>query len=308
MLFSIVIPTHQNRAELARCLDALSGLKLSDPRAGYEVLVCVDGSTDGTLEMLQQRQDPFLLRVFTHAQNAHRGRSATRNLAMSQAQGVYTLFLDSDMIVPADLLEQHLTVLESGPCVSIGGVEYVNVNENVWARYTSERGVGKFAHGDSVPSQYFITPDTALPTAWWTSVGGFDEVINRYGGEDMELGYRIHLRHKPAFIFNRKASVRTLQDKTLDQALAQLQEYGATGLRYISRKHPALKKIYWVEKCDSRSFKDQLFGFLTIRPFREVVRFLVRLLPYFMQRPLINYLVVAHVHQGYRNALTSEAP
>ncbi|MCB9234455.1 MAG: glycosyltransferase [Bacteroidia bacterium] len=298
MIFSLVIPTYNNLKELETCLGALDLLENRD----FEVLVCVDGSTDGTLEFLQEAHFGFALKVLTHPDGLNHGRSAARNLALGRISGKYLLFLDSDMEARPDLLDRHLEVLQNGPTISLGPVEYRNQGQNLWARYLSVRGICKFAHGEAVPHNYFITPNTALPAAWVEDLGGFDEAINRYGGEDMELGVRLHQRFQPRFVFNAQAVVSTVQEKPLSKALAELREYGATGLPYITRKFPELDRIYWVYKCHSPRLKDRFFEWLTRPVWQALARVLLRIPLFALQKQVINYLVVSAVHEGYRKA------
>jgi glycosyltransferase involved in cell wall biosynthesis len=299
MLFSIVIPTFNNLEELRGCLNALERIQLRD----FEVHVCVDGSTDGTASALQGAGFGYPLFVHEHPGGVNRGRSAARNLSLPHLNGQYTLFLDSDMQAATDLLDQHLAVLSQGNAASIGFVVYRNLHQNLWARYTSERGVGKFSQGQQVPFHYFITPNTAIPTEWFRAVGGFDEAINRYGGEDMELGYRIEQAFHPAFVFNRAAKVFTVQEKPLSAALEQLSEYGRTGLPYIVKKHPALSHIYWVNKVQDQHIGNVLFGLLTKGPFPAIAKGLLAISPYPVKKFLINYLVICAIHAGFRGRL-----
>ena len=296
MLFSLVVPTYNNLSELKACLVALEAI----PRTDFEVLIGVDGSTDGTVEWLESAKFHFPFRALQHVGGRNSGRSATRNLALPFLRGKYTLFMDSDMQAKPDLFEQHLKVLNKGNAISIGPVHYRNRGKNVWVRYSSERGVAKYANGAEVPFNYFITPNTALPTDFVLGCDGFDAQISRYGGEDMELGFRIHKKFAPHYYFNADAIVTTTQPKTLEEALPQLREYGATGLRYITSKWPELSHIYWVNRCDSPKLSDRFFEFLTKKPFQKVAWGLLRISPYFIKKSIISYLIVSHVHEGYR--------
>jgi len=58
---SIVIPTYNRESSLRRCLDALRGLTLPAPE--FEVIVVVDGSTDGTAQLLAGYDASFRLRT-----------------------------------------------------------------------------------------------------------------------------------------------------------------------------------------------------------------------------------------------------
>lgn len=298
--FDIIIPTYNNLTELKQCLASLGEM----PHGDFKVWLCVDGSTDGTQDWFKSQSFPFPIRILEHADLKNHGRAATRNLALPFLEAPYSLFLDSDMVCRRELLQAHASVLDQGNTISIGTVSYQNTQGNLWVRYTSERGVAKFEGGAVVPFHYFITPNTAVPTHWLKEVEGFDTQISRYGGEDMELGYRLHLHAHPRFIFNNKAVAVTTQPKMLKDALPQLQEYGATGLRYITRKWPELSNIYWVNKCNSQHPTDRMFEWLTLPTFQKMAWWSLNWMPYGIQKILINYLVIAHIHTGYRTGKT----
>ena len=59
-MVSVVIPTHQRRASLERALRALSRQALAPHE--YEVIVAIDGSTDGTRESVEAMRTPYALR------------------------------------------------------------------------------------------------------------------------------------------------------------------------------------------------------------------------------------------------------
>lgn len=299
MLFSIIIPTFNNLPELRHCLESLGKQSVRD----FEVCVCIDGSTDGTQYWLDSWEPWFPVHVLNHPDGLNHGRAAARNLALPVIQGTFTLFLDSDMVLAPDALEAHFRILDDSKRVSIGTVRYRNAKHNPWARYTAERGVGKFRHGELVPYLYFITPNTAVPTDWLRQLDGFDENLYTYGGEDTELGFRLNAAFRPLFTFNDQAIAETIQDKPLRVALAQLRRYGENGLTYIVRKHPEMKSVFWVYRCERKTLSDILFEWCTARLFHEICLVFSGMLPFFLQRHLFNYLVISAVHQGYRKGM-----
>ncbi len=103
-LFSVVIPTRNRRALLAR---ALESVRLQSS-AALEVIVVDDGSTDDTLEFLATQAD---VRV---ARSPGGGPGAARNAGAELAAGDYLAFLDSDdlwfpwtLAAMADAIEAH---------------------------------------------------------------------------------------------------------------------------------------------------------------------------------------------------------
>lgn len=87
-LFSIVIPAYNAQRFLPLTLESIFRQTVGD----YEIVVVNDGSTDGTLEMLQGISDPRL-RVITQENG---GECAARNRGIKEARGKYVAFLDAD--------------------------------------------------------------------------------------------------------------------------------------------------------------------------------------------------------------------
>ena len=89
---SVVIPTYQR---LAACRRAIASA-LEQDQPPLEVLVCDDGSTDGTREALEgwARDEPRL--EYLRLPHNHGAPAAARNLGTQRAQGEWVAFLDDD--------------------------------------------------------------------------------------------------------------------------------------------------------------------------------------------------------------------
>ena len=105
-LFSVVIPTYQRRdAVVAAVMSALD-----QSIAVIEVIVVVDGSTDGTEIALGAINDPRLTVVV----QPNRGAAAARNTGIDHARGRYIAFLDCDDRFLSHHLADLLPLLEDG--------------------------------------------------------------------------------------------------------------------------------------------------------------------------------------------------
>jgi glycosyltransferase involved in cell wall biosynthesis len=295
MLFSIIIPTCNNLERLKDCLAAINRFNSKD----FEVLICIDGSTDGTREYLDNSQWDFSFKYFLHPDNLHKGRAATRNLALAYVQGKFILFLDSDMIPREDLLQKHLDILNTSPSsVSIGSINYLNKENNVWVKYLSTRGVGKFTHEEEIPYNYFIVPNTAMPSAYFIKSGGFDEQLSGYGGEDMEFGYRIQKHFNTSFYCNSKAVVDSIQHKKLSEALKEHKEYASGNLPAIIKKHPELKQVYWADKITSNGLNGKFLRTIAYLPLKGIIMLKMTIFPFCIQKTLISYLIFCSITKG----------
>ena len=98
-MVSVLIPCLNEEGVIGRLLGDLQANSLQD----FEVVVCDNGSTDGTAEEVRRfvEVDPRIHLV----QLAERGVSRARNAAARQARGEYLLFLDADARLDPDFLQ-----------------------------------------------------------------------------------------------------------------------------------------------------------------------------------------------------------
>lgn len=105
---SVIIPTYNRAGELRRCLDSLISQTIGD----FEVVVCDDGSTDNTAEVVTGYAS--LLDITYDYGSNFGGPARPRNRGVRLARGRYVAFLDSDDWWVPTKLERSLEVLESG--------------------------------------------------------------------------------------------------------------------------------------------------------------------------------------------------
>ncbi len=169
---SIIVPTFNRRALLEGCLSALSGQTFTD----FEVIVAVDGSTDGTVAVLEsiKRRSPYHLEVLALP---HGGRSQARNAAIKAARGAVLVFCDDDVTFERETLARHAAFHEVfKDSVAIGAVRYTD-------------GTLEFP---AAPSWVNLTGmNSSVSRSAALSVGGFDEALHGWGGEDLEFGIRL---------------------------------------------------------------------------------------------------------------------
>ena len=96
--FSIVIPTYQRRDVVLASLRAVPAIAFGS----FEVIVVVDGSTDGTAAAV--RALPFPITVIDQE---NRGAATARNRGAASASGDILLFLDDDMEPDPAILFEH---------------------------------------------------------------------------------------------------------------------------------------------------------------------------------------------------------
>jgi GT2 family glycosyltransferase len=238
MLLSVVIPSLNKFALLARTLGALREQKLG--RDGeWEVVVVNDGSTDGTADYLAGLQDWRLpaLRVVSPPQNV--GRARARNQGAQAARGRYLLFLDDDIIAPPGLVAAHLDVLADHPdCGTIGyAVTDPDLIDGPHLRYLDTRGAARLAEGPA-PGRFFVTQNAAVPRKVFLDIGGFDEGFSTYGFEDMEVAFRLEEEGGLRFRALPQPVPRHVHHHTSAEYFAKKVECGRHSLPHLARLHP----------------------------------------------------------------------
>lgn len=101
MDISIIIPVYNVEKYLSRCLDSIFSQRFSGT---FEVIAVDDGSTDSSLEILNQyAQNENRLQVIVHSEN--KKLSVARRTGMDASTGDYIMHMDSDDWILPDTLE-----------------------------------------------------------------------------------------------------------------------------------------------------------------------------------------------------------
>ena len=185
MFLSIVIPTYNRLPILQKCLKALEQQQYDHTITNYEVVLVDDGSTDGTLNWLEEDKLDF-----PHVQlfcQSHQGPAAARNLGIEKALGETIIFIDSDLVVTKTFLQSHANSLVEGYKTSDKVFTYGRViNTCNFEDPTSEPyKITDFS------AAYFATGNVAIARHWLIEAGLFDPQFQQYGWEDLELGVRL---------------------------------------------------------------------------------------------------------------------
>jgi glycosyltransferase involved in cell wall biosynthesis len=214
---SIIIPTYNRSKLLARTLESIRQQSVYKP--SIEVIVVDDGSSDDTEATARSFNPYFPVRYLFQEDKGYRVASA-RNLGIKNASGDVLLFVDSGVVLGPECVASHLQTHRSGkrPAAVIGYI--FGLQENVGDLQTIVDMLGtdeSILHCKQHRRFLDIREEVyeacnwdlnALPAPWvlfWTGnvsvqrkvlaeTGVFDVAFDsRWGMEDIELGYRLHL-------------------------------------------------------------------------------------------------------------------
>ena len=250
---SVAVPARDDGSHLRRMLESL----LSQDCGGcsWEAVIADDGSeppvSSSCAGLLRDSPGVRVVRL-----EPARGRAAARNAALRECRGDIVLMMDGDMELPGDLLRGHLERHRAGGCEVVMG-RCLNAWRESPGRFqvwSDSRGMGDRPAGP-FPWRYFATGNVSVVRRLLEEAGGFDERMTGYGGEDTELGYRLH-RMGARLCWDPSLTVRHLGAETDVVTYARrMVSYGANGLPYMLRKHPGIGFLLgsrWVEPVLAR--------------------------------------------------------
>lgn len=239
MRLSVVVPTYRAPAQLQALLRSLA-VQQFDP-AQAEIIVVDDGSPDFDAGAFAGLAGAFPLTILAQRDNG--GRAVARNAGIRAARGDIVVFLDGDMTAEAGFLQAHADFHQAhSNAAAVGAIAWApEVPDTPFMRYAGGRGVGRFTDGP-VPYKCFVTGNSSVPRKALLDVDGFDEMFSTYGGEDLELGYRLHLAGLLVY-YAPKARSLHFGWKGMRGMRASMATYGSGSLPLLLGKHPELVDV-----------------------------------------------------------------
>ena len=180
---SAVIPVRDGGEYISRCIQALN----ESTYENFEVIVVDDASTDNTAEICLKAG------VKITTLDTQSGPAAARNRGASEAQGDIILFIDADVVVRPDTLEQISKAFTDNPDISAvfgsyddkpDAQDFTSQYRNLLHHYIHQRAKRE--------AKTFWTGCGAIRKEVFDKLGGFDELRHPIPSmEDIELGLRM---------------------------------------------------------------------------------------------------------------------
>ncbi len=220
---SVIVPFAGDGADAAAALGELEGLAL---RPGDE-LILADNSADG---VVAAQGDVRVARAPRIGSSYY-----ARNTGAEAASNEWLLFVDSDTLLPASLIDAYFeTAPASATGLIAGEIAGDERQPGLIARYLRSRGhLGAEDPLGRGPTPAAGTANLLVRRRAWSELGGFAEVVS---GADFEFAWRAG-RAGWRVEFRPGARVGHRHPERLSGALAKARRYGA-GQRWVERRFP----------------------------------------------------------------------
>jgi glycosyltransferase involved in cell wall biosynthesis len=212
MRLSVVTPSFESGRFLAETLDSVAAL-----RTPHEHIVIDGGSTDGTVDLLRQRE-------VTWVSEPDRGQTHAVNKGLERATGDVCAWLNADDAYNPDAVDRAVALLAERPDIDVlyGGIQFTD--ESLDVRRTYIPAAPSFRRylffGDYIPTPTFIfrrslLAATGLLDERWVDAADYDFYLR------LMHGRRVHRFPEPLVRFRYHAGSKTGRDamKAQDEAM-----------------------------------------------------------------------------------------
>ena len=170
---SVVMPAYNAEPFIADQIDSI----LAQEHDAFELLICDDQSTDGTLQIIRRYAEAPEVRVFENPTRL--GAGATRNRLNRLARGRYLTPCDADDLMLPGNLRRLQDFLERHPDVGMAYASYLMLETDGEGRLVRPPWVRGKRHSESWDFVEFVAnhAGSMMRTDLVLGVGGYDETI-----------------------------------------------------------------------------------------------------------------------------------
>ncbi len=218
-LVSVIISTFNNEKTLEKCLESIH----KQTYTPVEIIIVDEWSKDKTQEIAKKNG----AKVYLHGKE----RANNRNYGIGKSQGDYYFFLDSDMELEKDVIQQCVALCENKQADAIVITEK-SIGIGYWAKV---RGFERIYN----KGNNYVEAARFFKKSVIERIGGYDPSI--VGAEDWDLQQRI-LTH--GFVVDRISAyiIHHEGNINLNKLLRKKMYYGKAFLLYKNRYPEAFKK------------------------------------------------------------------
>lgn len=195
MLISVIIPAFNSEDTIIASLNSVKNQTIKD----FELIVVNDGSTDTTLNLLEEFKlsNPTIDLLIISQSNS--GVASARNKGIAASKGDYIAFLDSDDVWIKNKLEYQLDIFNKDEEIMLVGGNFIKSEKNPQDMYT------EVSFYSQLLRNHFLPSTVMFKRTFFNTHGGFPEG-QRYAEEGMPFYlatyyYKCVVLHKNLIVY-----------------------------------------------------------------------------------------------------------
>lgn len=240
-----------------------------------EIIVGIDGSTDGTEEWLgkeykerndrKDRKDGMQNLSWFRIENS--GRAVIRNRLLEKAKGEIVLFIQDDIIVTDGWLQAHLDFHQKKSGALVGHMTwYPETPVSPYMKWLENGGhmldFSGFQEGDEMDFWHFYMGNISIPRKLVNPIR-FQESVPSYGWEDILFGYEFVSQGNQ--VYYSSSALAYHWDEYREQDLKEYMQKVGRSAVWAENKYPGIGIIppLWKKMI----FRSMILGGAVFRPF-----------------------------------------
>jgi glycosyltransferase involved in cell wall biosynthesis len=251
-LVSVVIPAYNGAKTITETIQSILNQTLTD----FELIVINDGSTDDTVDVVCQIDDPRI----TILSFENGGLPETRNRGIRNSSGEFITFIDADDLWTPDKVEDQVNALRNNPDAGVAYSWTTFIDKSSQPLYAGE----PFPHQGNVYPQLLIRNFIAsgsnimIRRSVVAEIGEYDATLK--SAEDWDYNLRLAARYP--FILVPKYQIKYRKTETSMTAKVDVMEQAI--LTVINRGYEAAPSHLQYLKCQTLSNTYQFFAKLCL--------------------------------------------
>ncbi len=212
---SVIIPTYNCAKYLPEAIESVLAQTFRD----FEIVIVDDGSCDETHGLVSG----YLARhagKIKYIYQINQGMSSARNAGIARAAGEYVALLDSDDLWTSDRLELEVDILNKRSGVGVVHANIAWMSENGMDRIPAKREPchlsGRIFTKVFLRTANISTATLLIRKECFSTVGLFDENLNRLGAEDREMCLRLAQKYN-FFYLDRVLAYYRIRDNSFSK-------------------------------------------------------------------------------------------
>jgi glycosyltransferase involved in cell wall biosynthesis len=237
---SIVVAIFNRKDELFELLNSL----IAQTDKDFEVIIVDDGSFVDLLPTVETFKEMLNIQYF---KKANSGPGLSRNYGANRAKNDWLVFVDSDVIVEKDYIENIKKNLEKTDCAAFGGADKAHKGFNLLQKAISYSMTSVFTTGGIRGSKKAVTRfqprsfNMGVNKEIFLKIGGFSEMRI---GEDPDLSMTIWENGYQTAFFD-DIGVYHKRRTDLGKFSKQVYQFGCAR-PILNQRHPAyVKPTFW---------------------------------------------------------------
>jgi glycosyltransferase involved in cell wall biosynthesis len=290
MRASVIIPSYNGQDKFPVLLKELEKQTVRD----FETILVIDGSKDDSAKIATNGK--WKLDNFIPLIQENKGRAGARNSGATLAKTDILIFVDDDIIPPADFIEKHI-VAQVKHDIVVGILEPHNLDASKefekFCSYLNDKWNNEsFYKSDDSPEVVYITANNfSIKKRVFDDVNGFNGLLR--DAEDFDLALRLKEKNYNIYLDDKIVAKHLLQG-SFKQYFSRMKEYGKARERLMNI-NPKAAEMFKREENNVSTYKKPFFYVFSLDVWGYLAdKGLLSFLPEKMRFKMYDYMLTAN--------------